>query len=53
MTPNEAYHELLRHIRECGSLMPLDWVKKNGEGSKFFEAYEMALNALKEKEGKE
>lgn len=50
MTKEEAIQELLSHLRLCGSLMPLEWIEKNGDGSRFMEAYGMALDALKEGE---
>jgi hypothetical protein len=48
MTNMEAIDALVKHVRECGMLMPMDWVKKNGDGSPFMEAIMMAVSALKE-----
>lgn len=48
MTNMEAIDVLAKHVRECGMLMPIEWVRKNGEGSPFMEAVMMAVDALKE-----
>ena len=50
MTAEEAREVLLSHLRMVGMLMPEDWVEKNGDGSRFMQAYEMALDALKGQE---
>lgn len=47
MTKDEAIKILARHLMQCGAMMPIEWVQKNGEGSEFMEAYEMAMDALK------
>ena len=49
MTSAEAVAILERHLRLCGMLMPIEWVKGNGDGSDFQIAYGMALDALREK----
>ena len=50
MTNEEALRELSKHLMQCGALMPLEWVQKNGEGSRFMTAYQMAMRALKAEE---
>ena len=47
MQKDEAIKILARHLMQCGMMMPIEWVQKNGGGSEFMQAYEMALNALK------
>lgn len=47
MQNDEAIKILARHLMQCGALMPIDWVQKNGEGSEFMQAYKMAMDALK------
>jgi hypothetical protein len=44
----EAIDTLVKHVRECGMLMPMEWVVKNGNDSLFMEAIMMAVKALKE-----
>lgn len=51
MTNEEALLELSRHLLQCGALMPIDWVRSHGEGSRFMVAYRMAMDALREVEG--
>jgi hypothetical protein len=34
------------HVMQCGMMMPIEWVKNNGEGSELMEAFRMALDAL-------
>lgn len=46
MTKAEAKKVLSDHLTECLTLMPIDWLRTHGEGSQFFDAYEMALSAL-------
>lgn len=48
MTNMEAIDVLVRHVRECGMLMPIDWVAKNGDDSPFMNAMMLAIKALKE-----
>lgn len=48
MTNTEAIQVLTRHVRECGMLMPMDWVRINGDDSPFIEAIMLAIKALKE-----
>ena len=50
MTKGEAIMILSRHLMQCGMLMPIEWVQKNGEGSKFMQAFAMAMDALKKGE---
>ena len=47
MQKDEAIKILARHLMQCGMLMPIEWVQKNGEDSEFMEAYKMAMDALK------
>lgn len=47
MQKDEAIKILARHLMQCGMLMPIEWVQKNGEGSEFMQAYKMAMDALK------
>lgn len=46
MTNEEAIKVLTAHIIQCGMLMPLDWVKSNGDGSEFMQAMTKAFEAL-------
>lgn len=46
MTNEEAAKTLSLHMMQCGALMPIEWVRKNGEGSKLQQAMRMALDAL-------
>mgnify|MGYP003292405293 CR=1 FL=1 len=48
MSNNEAIQVLTRHVRECGMLMPMDWVRANGDDSPFMDAIMLAIKALKE-----
>jgi hypothetical protein len=52
MTKEEALRELSKHLMQCGALMPIEWVRQNGEGSRFMVAYQMAMTALKAGEEK-
>lgn len=47
MSNDKAREILYSHIRQCGMLMPKDWIQKNGEGSDFHKAIGVALDALK------
>ena len=47
MSNDETIKILARHLMQCGALMPMEWVQKNGEGSEFMQAYEKAMNAIK------
>jgi hypothetical protein len=47
MQKDEAIKILARHLMQCGMLMPMEWVQKNGEDSEFMQAYNMAMDALK------
>ena len=51
MKKEEAIKILSRHLMQCGMLMPIEWVQKNGEGSEFMQAMEMAMDALKKENG--
>lgn len=46
MSKDDALRVLSLHLMQCGSLMPMDWIQKNGDGSEFMTAYEMAMEAL-------
>lgn len=47
MQKDEAIMILSRHLMQCGMMMPIEWVQSNGEGSEFMQAFEMAMDALK------
>ena len=49
MTKDEAIKILSLHLMQCGMMMPIEWVQKNGDGSDFMKAYEMAMDALGER----
>lgn len=46
MTNEEAAKTLSLHLMQCCALMPIDWIRQNGEGSRLQEAMRMALDAL-------
>lgn len=46
MKPEDAAKKLSLHLMQCGALMPLEWVRENGEESELMEAFRLALNAL-------
>lgn len=46
MTRQDARLELSRHLLHCGAMMPIGWVRANGEGSNFMLAFRMAYEAL-------
>lgn len=46
MKAREAARKLSLHLMQCGMLMPIEWVRENGEGSELQEAFRMALDAL-------
>ena len=50
MTRDEAAMKLTTHLMQCGMMMPIEWLEKNGEGSELFEAFQMAIAALRERE---
>lgn len=47
MQKDEAIKILARHLMQCGMMMPIEWVQNNSEGSEFMQAYQMAMDALK------
>ena len=47
MTNEQAERLLLSHLMQVAFLMPIEWVEKNGDGSDFQKAYNMALDALR------
>lgn len=52
MTYDKAIVTLALHLIQCGMLMPIEWIEKNGEGSDTMEAFKMAVEAL-EKQAQE
>lgn len=50
MTRDEAAMKLSAHLMQCGMMMPIEWVEKNGEGSELMAAFSMAISALREQE---
>ena len=46
MKAREAARKLSLHLMQCGMLMPIEWVRENGEESELQEAFRMALDAL-------
>jgi len=48
VTREEAAMKLSLHLMQCGVLMPIEWVQRNGEGSETSEAFQMAIAALRE-----
>lgn len=50
MTREEAIKTLSLHLMQCGALMPIEWVRKNGEGSELMKAFRMAMDALRAEE---
>lgn len=50
MTNKEAAVKLSAHLHQCGMLMPIEWVEKNGEGSELAQAFKLALDALNREE---
>lgn len=53
MTREEARKSLEKHLIQCGAFMPAWWIKDNGNGSEFMEAFQMALDALREQDALE
>lgn len=50
MKPGDAAKKLSFHLMQCGMLMPIEWIRENGEGSELQEAFRMALDALRDDE---
>ena len=42
----EAARKLSLHLMQCGMMMPIEWVRENGDGSELQEAFSVALDAL-------
>lgn len=42
----EAARKLSLHLMQCGMLMPIEWIRENGEGSELQEAFRMAIDNL-------
>lgn len=49
MSPSEIKTVILRHIFQCGQLMPKSWIAKNSEDSDFIKATEIILAWLDSK----
>lgn len=47
MTRGQAALRLALHLSSLGMLMPEDWLKKNGEGSELYEAFQIAVEVLR------
>lgn len=50
MKPEDAAKKLLFHLMQCGMMMPMEWIRENGEGSELQQAFRMALDALQDGE---
>ena len=50
MKPEDAAKKLSFHLMQCGALMPMDWIRENGEGSELQQVFRMALDALRDGE---
>lgn len=46
MKPEDAAKKLSFHLMQCGMMMPMEWIRENGEGSELQQAFRMALDAL-------
>lgn len=46
MKLEDAARRLTLHLMQCGMLMPIEWIRENGEGSELQEAFRIALDAL-------
>lgn len=46
MKPGDAAKKLSFHLMQCGMLMPIEWIRENGEGSELQEAFRMAIDNL-------
>ena len=46
MKPEDAAKKLSFHMMQCGMMMPMEWIRENGEGSELQQAFRMALDAL-------
>lgn len=46
MNAKEAKRIYLKHIMDCGMLMPMDWVKANNDDSDFAAASEFIISLL-------
>ena len=53
MTREQAITKLALHLMQCGTLMPIEWIDKNGEGSDTMLAFNMAMEALREQAERE
>ncbi len=47
MTREQAITTLALHLMQCGMLMPIEWIDKNGEGSDTMLAFNVAMEALR------
>lgn len=46
MNETDAAQVLRQHILECGALMPIEWIRQNGDGSDFQKAMSLAIQLL-------
>lgn len=46
MKAKYAAQKLSFHLMQCGMLMPIEWIRENGEGSELQEAFRMAIDSL-------
>ena len=53
MTREQAITKLALHLMQCGMLMPIGWIDKNGEGSDTMLAFNVAMEALHEQAERE
>ena len=53
MTWDEAIRTLSLAQMQFGMLMPIKWVKENGEGSEYFTAVRMAMDAMEQAKARE
>lgn len=45
----EAARKLSLHLMQCGMLMPMEWIRENGDGGELQEAFMMAIDSLNKK----
>lgn len=50
MKPEDAAKKLSFHLMQCGMMMPMEWIRENGEGSELQQAFRMAFDALASQE---
>lgn len=49
MKARYAAQKLSFHLMQCGMLMPMEWIRENGDGSELQEAFMMAIDSLNKK----